>query len=82
MRAALTWSPVARTDGTAIMNQWSSGMNAQGDSNYILPCGAWASAGGNVIVRVTMGAAVDYFKPADGYDLCGTCQAAGRYLVV
>ena len=53
------------------MSQWLSGMNAQGDSNYILPCGAWAYAGSNVIVRITMGAAVDYFRPADGYDLCG-----------
>ena len=58
------------------MNQWSSGMNAQGDSNYILPCGAWTSAGSNLIVRMTMGEAVDYFKPADGYDLCGRCCGA------
>ena len=69
--------PFAQSAGNTVMNQWGpGGMGSLGDPNYVLRCDAYSYAGSNVVMRMTMGEAVDYFKPVVGYNLCGGLRRA------
>jgi hypothetical protein len=75
---AQTWTLYARTDGTVLMNAWAAGTGTAEAANYIAPCAAYLHWGDSAVLRVTMGSAVDYFRPNSGLDLCGVCAGADK----
>jgi hypothetical protein len=75
---AQTWTLYAQTDGTVLMNAWTVGLNTPASANYIGPCSSYLQWGDSAVLRITMGAVVDYFRPNAGLDLCGEpARAAG-----
>jgi hypothetical protein len=63
---------IAENDGSVIFNSstYLNGYGSFGDANFIASnLASYDALGTNVTIKVSMGAVVDYFKPASGYTL-------------
>lgn len=67
------WMQVAANDGSANFSNatFVNGLNSNVSSSWVTACSEFASLGSDWILRVNMGAVVDYFEAPSGSSLCG-----------